>query len=108
MMSESFFDAEDAPPILPLGVCSMCGTHEDPTIAVFWAQDGFGSLCPTCTGEEPSEGYDFVVFVDRADRGNIPPSMHGPYSAAEAERVRGYLLRLDNVKDARVARKPGA
>jgi hypothetical protein len=106
MMTAPFFDAESAPPLHPLGTCSMCGTREDPTIAIFWAQDELGSICPECAGEKPTEGYDSVVFVSRRDRGNIPPSIHGPYSAAEAERVRRYLMELENVSDARVAPKP--
>ena len=98
--------AEDAAPLLPLGQCSLCGSVESPEIAIFWSQDELGALCPTCTGEPPTEGYDRVVFVSRRDRGNVPESVLGPYSPAEAARVCSYLVQLDNVKGARVAPKP--
>jgi len=102
MMHEPISPAEETSLLLPLGTCSMCGTLEDPIIAVFWRQDEYGSICPTCTGETPSEGYRHFVLVTRCDRGAELPMMHGPYSAGEAERVSKYLAALDNVKSAEV------
>lgn len=106
-MSTTFFLAEDAVELAPLGKCSRCHAAEDPTIAIFWPRDAFENhICPECAGEAPAEGYDCVVLVERRDRPNTPPSMHGPYSAAEADRVASYLGRLCNVQSARVAPKP--
>ena len=105
-MTTTFFLAEDAAPLLPLGTCSLCGTREDPMIAIFWSSDELGAICPECAGEAPAEGYDHIVLVDRKDKPRSAPSMHGPYSAAEAARVASYLGQLCNVESARVAPKP--
>jgi hypothetical protein len=47
-----------------------------------------------------------MVFVSRRDKKHAPETILGPYSPAEAARVCGYLVRLDNVSGARVAPKP--
>ncbi|HMJ53598.1 MAG TPA: hypothetical protein VK540_16035 [Polyangiaceae bacterium] len=107
MSAATFFDAVDAPPLPPLGVCSLCGFHEDPMIAIFWAVDADGRAhCPSCSGEAANEGYAHVVCYSRRDRGNVPETMLGPYSAAEAARIVTYLVELDNIKSVRVAAKP--
>jgi hypothetical protein len=106
MMTGPYFEAEDAPPLLPLGTCSVCLSTESPEIAVFWSQDDLGAVCPTCSGESPGEGYSMIVCVARRDKKHAPETMLGPYSPAEAARVCSYLLQLDNISDARVAPKP--
>lgn len=107
MSAAPFFDAEDAPPLLPLGVCSLCGFKEDPMIAIFWAvSDAGAQQCPSCSGEAAAEGYGHVVCYQRTDKRNVPETMLGPYSAAEAARIVTYLVELDNIRSVRVAAKP--
>jgi hypothetical protein len=107
MSTATFFDAENARSLPPLGVCSLCGVSEDPMLAIFWPSTDDGhAQCPTCTGDCPQEGYEFSVFYTRKDRGGGVETMLGPYSAGEAARTGAYLLQLDNIKAVRVAQKP--
>lgn len=106
-MAAPFFEVEDATPLSPMGVCSICLVHEDPTLAIFWsANETGGQVCPTCAGETPGEGYDKIVVYVRADRAGGLQRILGPYSAAEATRTAAYLLQLGNVQSAHVAPKP--
>jgi hypothetical protein len=104
-MTPTFFDAEDAVSLPPLGVCPTCGFREDPMVAIFWPTDETGQAnCPTCSGEEPTEGYRCHLIVRRSDR--PLQSLMGPYSPAEAERVRAYLSQLGNVESIEVIQFP--
>ena len=47
-----------------------------------------------------------ILIYERKDKPNAPPSMCGPYSAAEAARALTYLLELDNIKAVRVMPRP--
>jgi hypothetical protein len=106
-VSVEYFFAVDAPTLHPLGMCANCGAHEDPMIAVFWRADEVGNgICPKCSGDAATEGYDFVVRVLRSDLPLVPAALLGPYSAAEARRTADYLAKLENVKSANVAPKP--
>lgn len=107
MNAEPFFVAQDAEPLAPLGVCSECGRHEEPMIAVFWAQDADGrALCPECSGESASEGYAFVIYCTRRDRAEGLETLLGPYSATEAARALVHLSKMENVQSARIAQRP--
>lgn len=106
MNAAPFFEVADAQPHEPFGKCVLCKVQHDPMIAIFWAPSELGSVCPDCAGLKCEEGYDFVIFVSRKDKPYAAPSIHGPYSAGEAERTRRRFLQFENVSEARVAPKP--